>query len=131
MRQPSPPAWRCWPPPWRWGRASVGEDVARTVGNIAEILAPLVAVICCVRTALRADRSWRLGWYLVGASCASWMIGQTIWTWLETIEGQISPFPSAADFWFLLAVPLSVAGLLWFPSSPSTQAGRMRTLLDG
>ncbi len=106
-------------------------DFSRNLGNVLEILAPALAAACCFRVARRARGSWRIGWYLVGASCVSWCVGQTIWTWLETVEGQLSPFPSPADFFFLLAVPLSVAGLLWFPSSPETQSGRTRTLLDG
>ena len=106
-------------------------EFSRNLGNVLEILAPALAAVCCFQVARRARGSWRIGWYLVGASCASWGVGQSIWTWLESVQGQISPFPSAADFFFLLAVPLSVAGLLWFPSSPDTQSGRARTLLDG
>ena len=106
-------------------------EFSRNLGNMLEIVAPALAAVCCFQVARRARGSWRIGWYLVGASCVSWGVGQSIWTWLETVEGQISPFPSAADFFFLLAVPLSVAGLLWFPSSPDTQSGRARTLLDG
>jgi len=104
---------------------------SRNLGNVLEILAPALATACCIRVARRAGDSWRTGWYLCGASCALWMVGQSIWTWLETVQGQISPFPSPADFFFLLAVPFAVAGLLWFPSSPDTQSGRTRTLLDG
>jgi len=104
---------------------------SRNLGNVAEVLAPALAAVCCVQVARRAKDSWRLGWYLVGTSCVSWCVGQLIWTWLETVQGEITPFPSPADFFFLLAVPLSVAGLLWFPSSPNTQSGRTRTLLDG
>ena len=106
-------------------------DFSRNLGDVLEIVAPALAAVCCFRVAGRARGSWRVGWYLVGASCVSWCIGQTIWTWLEVVGGQLSPFPSPADFFFLLAVPLSVAGLLWFPSSPDTQSGRARTLLDG
>jgi len=110
----------------------VGSDTfSRNLGNVLEIASPALAAACCYLVARRARQSWRTGWYLIGASCLSWCTGQIIWTWLETVKAQLNPFPSPADFFFLLAVPLSVAGLLWFPSSPDTQSGRARTLLDG
>ena len=114
------------------GTALGGPDTARNLGNISQALAPIVATWSCVRAArVSQGQGWRVGWLLVGASCASWAIGQLIWTWFETIQGVITPFPSAADAFFLLAVPLAVIGLLYFPSSPGTQTGRARTLLDG
>ncbi|MGZ4759863.1 MAG: hypothetical protein ACXV95_12450, partial [Acidimicrobiales bacterium] len=107
-------------------------STTRNLGNISQAIAPIVATWSCLRAARAAQgRSWRTGWILVAASCASWAVGQLIWTWFETIRGVITPFPSAADAFFLLAVPLAVAGMLYFPSSPGTQTGRARTLLDG
>jgi hypothetical protein len=41
------------------------------------------------------------------------------------------PFPSLADVGFLAAVPLAVAGLLLFPSSPGRAADRVQGILDG
>ena len=48
--------------------------------NLAEILAPLAAALACARVARR--RRGRLGWswFLLGASAASWALGQTVWT---------------------------------------------------
>ncbi len=85
----------------------------------------------CGRRRSSQGNAWHTGWLLVAASCATWAVGQMIWTWFETIQGIVTPFPSAADVFFLLAVPLAVAGMLYFPSSPGTQTGRARALLDG
>jgi diguanylate cyclase (GGDEF)-like protein len=108
-----------------------GTTFARDLGNILQVGAALAATVGCIWTAREARRSWRTGWYLIGASSAVWCTGQLVWTWLETVRGDITPFPSAADIFFLAAVPLAVAGLLCFPSSPTTQTGRARALLDG
>src|SRR5207253_5841159 len=41
------------------------------------------------------------------------------------------PFPSAADAWFLLAIPLAVVGVVAFTSAPQRLATRSETVLAG
>jgi diguanylate cyclase len=104
----------------------------RTLSNLLEIAAPAIAAWSAARAGRRAaGRGWRVGWYLVAASCASWGIGQVIWTWFETIQGQTTPFPSLADLFYLLAIPLALGGLLAMPSSSNDRHDRVRVVLDG
>ncbi len=104
----------------------------RNLSNLFEIVAPAVAAWSSVRAARRASgRGWRIGWLMIGASCASWGIGQVIWTWNETVLGHPNPFPSAADCFYLFAIPLAVGGLLAMPSSSDHHRDRMRVVLDG
>ncbi len=104
----------------------------RNLSNVLEIAAPALAVGSALRAGRRAaGRGWRIGWYLIAASCASWCAGQIVWTWFETIQGKTTPFPSVADLFYLLAIPLAVGGLLAMPSSDDDRSDRIRVVLDG
>jgi diguanylate cyclase len=113
------------------GLGAGSQDAARNLGNVLQIVAPALAAVACVYAGRRNEGHWRLGWYFVGAASATWGIGQVVWTWLETVQGQIQPFPSLADLFYLGSIPLALVGLLLFPSAPATGTGRARTLLDG
>jgi diguanylate cyclase (GGDEF)-like protein len=108
------------------------KSASNTIANVLEIIAPTIAAVLTVRAARRAEgRGWRVGWLLIAASCVSWAIGQVIWTWFETIRNEPTPFPSAADGFFLLAIPLAVGGLLAMPSSSNDRRDGTRVALDG
>jgi diguanylate cyclase (GGDEF)-like protein len=107
-------------------------EFQRNLSNVLEIVAPALAVWASVQAGRRASgRGWRIGWYMIAASCASWGLGQVVWTWFETIQGQTTPFPSMADFFYLCAIPLAVGGLLAMPSSSDDRRDRVRVVLDG
>jgi diguanylate cyclase (GGDEF)-like protein/PAS domain S-box-containing protein len=101
------------------------------ISNVGLIVAPLAAALQCFWRARTVGSGSRRAWMLIGAACASWSLGQTVWTWYETVLGKEVPFPSAADVGYLLLVPLAVAGLLAFPSAPSRLSSRVRAVLDG
>ena len=73
----------------------------------------------------------RIGWYLVGASAASWGAGQAAWSWLELVAHQDNPFPSLADVGYLASVPLLMGGLFTMPVWPSGWVAKSRALTDG
>ncbi len=116
-----------------WVALDVSSDsFASNLSNVLEIIAPAIAAVAAVRAAQRAEgRGWRVGWWMIAASCLSWGIGQAIWTWFETIRGEVTPFPSPADFFFLFAIPLAVGGLLAMPTSADDRRDRTRVVLDG
>jgi len=99
--------------------------------NLAEILAPLAAALACARAARR--RRGRLGWswFLLGASAASWALGQVVWSYYEVVAGREVPFPSLADLGYLLAVPLAAAALLTHAATPERGTAQTRRVLDG
>jgi hypothetical protein len=68
---------------------------------------------------------------LLGASSFAWAAGEAVWAYYDLIRGVSVPFPSLADVGFLGAVPLAVAGLLRFPSSPRRAADRVQGILEG
>jgi len=73
----------------------------------------------------------RSGWALIGASAAAWGLGQATWTVYEVGLGIAAQTPSLADAGFLASLPLGIAGVLWFWTSPLGTSERWRAWLDG
>ena len=107
-----------------------GARVTDAVDDIGELLAALAAAVACGVAAGRVS-SRRSCWVLLGASSFAWAAGEAAWTYYDLIRGVQVPFPSFADLGFLSAVPLAIAGLLLFPSSPRRAADRIQGILDG
>ncbi len=110
----------------------VGGDTAATaVDDLGSAVAALLAGIGCIWAAHRTAGRIRAGWLLIGISAFSWCAGEVAWSWLEVFLGQTVPSPSIADLGFIAAIPLAVAGLLFFAAAPGRRAQRARTLVDG
>ncbi len=107
-----------------------GHTFTVAADDIGESAAAFIAAAICVRTARRSDGQFRRGWVLLGASAASWGLGQAVWSVYEVGFG-ITPFPSAADAGYLVAVPLAILGVLSFWTAPRGTAERWRVWLDG
>ena len=99
--------------------------------DFAELGAAVVAVICCAWTARRSEGRRRTAWALIGASAASWAIGQAVWTWVEVFQHQVNPFPGFSDAGYLDAVPLLLLGLFALPVWPEGSAAKVRAIIDG
>src|SRR5258708_3838268 len=102
-----------------------GHTFTVAADDIGESAAAFIAAAICVRTARRSDGQFRRGWVLLGASAASWGLGQAVWSVYEVGFG-ITPFPSAADAGYLVAVPLAILGVLSFWTAPRGTAERWR-----
>ena len=113
------------------GLRSGGDQAAIAVDDIGEAVAALVAAASCGATAWRTGGRIRVAWALIGASAASWGIGEVVWSVYEVGLGVQVPFPSAADAGFLLAIPLAVVGIFAFTSAPSRLTSRGEALLAG
>ena len=86
---------------------------------LGELAAALVATVACGVAAVHTS-SRRSRWVLLGASSFAWAAGETVWAYYDLVRHVSVPFPSLADVGFLGAVPLALAGILLFPSSPRT-----------
>jgi two-component system, sensor histidine kinase and response regulator len=115
---------------WTIGRW-VGEDFTIGVDDIGEGVAALIAAGSCAVAASRNRRRVRLAWTFFALSALSWGVGEMIWSWNEVVQGQALPFPSIADVFYLLAVPLTLAGVFAFTSAPTRLATRGETVLAG
>ena len=102
--------------------------------DVVELVAAAIAAGACILVAERRTPHLRRAWRWIGASALCWAVGEAIWTWydlvVDPVVGQV-PFPSAADVFFLLALPLAVIGVLLFPNAPREQVSRARSILDG
>jgi hypothetical protein len=108
-----------------------GSPFATAVDDIGEAVAAFVAVAACALTASGSEGQYRRGWALMAASAAAWCAGEVVWSIYEVGLGIATPFPSLADIGFLAAVPLAIAGVLFFWTGPRGTAERWRLWLDG
>lgn len=112
---------------WRVG----GPSTALYVDDIATVGAALAASLLCLRAAGRQVGALRRSWWLLGAACASWTLGEVLWAIHDLILQDAVPVPSWADLGYLGAIGLAVAALLSHPTMAGRAAHRARDTLDG
>ncbi len=101
-----------------------GDDVMALVSDFAEPPVELVALLMCIAVAVTERRPQaRIAWTLMALATAADGIGNLLYG-VYDIAGQ-SPFPSAADGFYLAFYPLLLVGLLVLPT-----ASRRHDLLD-
>src|SRR5579862_4050499 len=76
-------------------------------GDIAQALAAGFACACLFMNAASQERRTRAFWLLLGAGCATWLLGQLMWTYFEVIRREEAPNPFIGDvILFLHPVPM-------------------------
>jgi diguanylate cyclase (GGDEF)-like protein len=109
----------------------LGLGVTVWIDDIGEGVAAALGAVACGYAASSKAGLLRLSWYLLAAASASWAIGEGVWCWYQLVANVEVPFPSLADLFFLLAVPLMVAGVLFLAEASGAVTRSMRSLLDG
>src|SRR5438094_881462 len=107
-----------------------GAHQTRTVDDLGELAAAVVAAVAGGWRASRLSGRARLSWAFLGAGSAAWAVGEGLWSYYELLLGRDTPFPSWADAGFLLFPALALVGLLTRPSSAFAGQGRLRVALD-
>lgn len=74
-------------------------------------------------------RRLRQSWVLIAMAYLSYAIGEAIWFEYESVL-HISPFPSSADYFYLLYYPLLLVGILSFPFAPTERDETILMWLD-
>jgi len=99
------------------------------VANLAQWVFAGAASGACLLASRRATGRRRAAWtaFALGAGC--WATGQAIWCWYELVVDRHTPFPSAADAFYLL-FPVGAAVGLWLYPAREARADRLRRLLD-
>ncbi|MGH9747687.1 MAG: ATP-binding protein [Candidatus Acidiferrales bacterium] len=76
-------------------------------GDIAQSLAAAFACVGLFMNAVSQERRTRAFWLLLGLGCATWLVGQLLWTYFEVVRGQEAPNPFIGDvILFLHPVPM-------------------------
>jgi len=101
------------------------------IGDLAflpmDLIAALLAWQVGSHTALHARA--RLAWRIVALALLVYAAGDALWSYYEVWQGR-SPFPSGADYAYLLFYPTMMVGLLTFPFAPQAKAARLKFWLD-
>jgi diguanylate cyclase (GGDEF)-like protein/PAS domain S-box-containing protein len=80
--------------------------------NIFWTLSALITGAVCLLVARQLTGADRLAWQCYGYACLSWFTGMLIWSYLELIAEQTTPFPALSDIGFLGFAPLILCGLI-------------------
>lgn len=85
------------------------------VAGVTKLASLVVAAIFSFRSAylLGAGNPARKPWFILGSGLAAMSIGQSVLTFYQYTTGK-TPFPSPADFFFVLAYPLIIVAMIQF-----------------
>ena len=110
--------------------ARSGTALAQKVGDVAIMVAVVLAGLVCARAARRSGPDAR-GWALLTVGMSVWAAGNAMWTYYGFTRDHVYPFPSLADLGFIgYSLPVA-AGLLAFPRVGQKTVSRARVALDG
>jgi diguanylate cyclase (GGDEF)-like protein/PAS domain S-box-containing protein len=84
--------------------------------DLGAAVAAAAAAAPCLAAAWKSGGRIRLGWAFMAAALISWCVAELTWSWFELVLGRTTPFPSAADVFYLLAVPLAGTALVLLTS---------------
>jgi diguanylate cyclase (GGDEF)-like protein len=74
-------------------------------------------------------RALRRAWALISLSSIAGFIAESIFVYFRYIQGT-SPFPSIADYFYLLSYPILLAGILALPYAPQKKDQRLLLSID-
>ncbi len=111
---------------------SAGADagLAQGVGDVASLLAAVVAVLACARAARRSGPAAR-EWALLALAVGVWAAGALTWAVYGFTRHHVHSFPSAADIGFLGYSAPAVVALLAFRRRAVRAVSRVPGVLDG
>jgi hypothetical protein len=102
---------------------------------ITDIEAPVISLGALVYLFLAAARTKSFSpknaraWMLLGFAQLVYGLGDLIWAMLE-VGFHVSPYPSVADFFYLLYYPLFLVAVSLFPIQPNSTNTRTKRTLD-
>ena len=106
------------------GRLGVAAPVLALLDNAAQLAAAAVATLACLRTTLRSRLRLRTAWAAMAMATGAWTAGQVAWVILESVRGDVTPFPSVADLGFLVFPVAATIAVATLPSGRARLRGR-------
>ena len=102
--------------------------VMDTISPLVELVAAGVLFIAA-RDSFAQSRRVGIAWGIIALAVLFYALGDLCWAWLELWLRE-SPFPSIADFFYLLYIPVFLAGIFLLPSRSETTINRISKVLD-
>ena len=94
-----------------------GNDGDLWVNNIAWTVSSAIACWMCLRTASQLNGASARGWWLLGAGCACWVIGQGFWNYNQLVLGVAMPFLGLGQAFYSLFPVLIIAAISRLPEA--------------
>jgi diguanylate cyclase (GGDEF)-like protein len=110
---------------------AASEHTVLVVNNLLQTLSAVVAGLVCGLVAWRGSTGRRSGWFAMAIALLGWGAGQAYWSWSEIIAKAETPFPSVADFGFLIFPLAAAVAVLSFQRGTSFGRARLRAISDG
>jgi len=89
----------------------------------------VLALFYATRRSLVYGRQVHMAWAAFTLAQLVHSLGDVVWTYIE-LELHQPPFPSMADWIFIIQYPLFIAGILLLPTHPLTSSERLKVMLD-
>lgn len=93
------------------------DRAAYWINDIAWTLASAGAALVCFRTARRVGGPGSKAWWLLGAGCTSWLIGQLYWNYYQLALGVAMPFPNIGQLFYSSFPLFTIAAIAQLPES--------------
>lgn len=93
------------------------DRAAYWINDIAWALASAGAALVCFFTARQVGGANSKAWWLLGAGCASWLVGQLYWNYYELALGVAMPFPNIGQLFYSSFPVFTIAAIAQLPES--------------
>ena len=83
----------------------------------------IVAFLCLLYAAKNMEGRAKSAWLIMAVAMLFESFAEGTWAFIEVVLHE-DPFPSMADFFYLMFYPLFAAGIFLLPNAPLSQIGR-------
>lgn len=103
--------------------------LADEVAGVAFATLPLFAAVLIVGWSWRYTGTERTAWLLIGVGVGLWWVGEVLWQYYLWVL-DIDPYPSVADYFFVLGYPAVGLGMVLLPHVRAVGYDRLRLVVD-
>lgn len=108
------------------------QDAATTFTDIGSVIIDCLVTLALfygAKLSYIEGKTVYVAWMMIAISRLSFTIGDGVWAYTELVLHE-SPFPSLADYFYILSYPLFLLGILILPSIKFTSSERLKMMLD-
>jgi two-component sensor histidine kinase len=111
----------------------INDEILRI--TMTDLLSPVIGLLATMVVFYTAwmvrgeSLKFSIAWLFLGLGCLGWALGDVSWAILEVVLHQ-EPFPSIADFFYLIYYPLVVVGFVLMPYQKSSLNEMIKIWLD-